>query len=94
MGCSVRELLIRFGSLELAEWKAYLSIEPFGYDLRVDEQLATIAYVLFQVNAKKGKKFSIEEFMQVRPKPQQQSQAMIKTLIKGALGAFKAKGTK
>lgn len=32
MGCSIRELLRRFDSRELAEWEVYYSIEPWGWE--------------------------------------------------------------
>lgn len=57
-------------------------------------QQAMISYVLASVNAKKGKKFRIEDFMQVKPKPQQQSQPMIKSLVRAALGFGRQKEPK
>lgn len=92
MGCTVKELLSRMSSLELAEWMAFSRLEPFGYDVRVDEQLAMTNCILANSNSKR--KFKVDDFMQVRPKPQEQSQPMIKALITGALNMFKSKGKK
>ena len=92
MGCSVKELLASMSSLELAEWMAFSSLEPFGHDARVDEQRAMTNCILANSNSKL--KFKLEEFMQVRTKQQAKTPSMIKALIGGALKAFKSKGKK
>lgn len=53
MGCSVRELLARFDSLELAQWRAYeIALGPIGRQYgdgtlaAIHEQLQAVAYLL------------------------------------------------
>lgn len=53
MGISVRELLERFDSLELAQWRAYeIALGPIGRQYSegtlaaIHEQLQTVAYLL------------------------------------------------
>jgi hypothetical protein len=63
MGMSVRELLVRMDSRELAEWQAYEKIEPFG-EWRADLRSAIVASVV--ANAFRGKDsrpVSPEDFM-------------------------------
>jgi len=46
----------------LTEWQAYAEIDPFG-SRRADLQAASIVWMLATVNAKKGAKFSLEDFL-------------------------------
>ena len=67
----VRELLARADSRELAEWRAYERIEPFG-EKRADYRAGMVASVM--ANAWKGKDqkaFTPEDFMPEYDKPQQ-----------------------
>ena len=67
----VRELLARVDSRELAEWRAYERIEPFG-EKRADARAGMVASVM--ANAWKGKDqkaFTPEDFMPEYDKPQQ-----------------------
>jgi len=63
MGVPVRELLARVDSRELAEWRAYERLEPFG-EWRADYRAAIVASVM--ANAFRGKEsraFTPEDFM-------------------------------
>lgn len=74
MGCSVRELLERFTSLELSEWAAYHSIEPIG-GMRGDLQAGIISCTLANVNrGKGGKTFSPTDFMLIGNEKEEQTE--------------------
>lgn len=71
MGCSVRELLARFGADELTEWLAFYQIEPFG-DYRADVRSGVVAATFANANrGKDAKPFTPEDFMPFveRPEP-------------------------
>lgn len=55
LGYTVRELLSRIDSKELAEWQAYDSIDPFG-EMRADLRAGIIASASLAPHMKKGKK--------------------------------------
>ncbi|MFD5297223.1 DUF4035 domain-containing protein [Streptomyces mutabilis] len=61
---TVRELLARMGSAELAEWRAYEQISgPLG-GARGDVQAALVAAAIASVNTPKGKRPpSVSDFM-------------------------------
>jgi len=60
---TVRELLNRIDSKELAEWSAFFSIEPFGY-FRTDLQAGIIASTIANCNrSKNSKSFKPTDFM-------------------------------
>ena len=68
---TVRELLQRIDSRELAEWMAYYSTEPFG-GTRGDLQAGVIASTIANVNkGKRGKAFTPGDFMPLMKKPKQ-----------------------
>ena len=46
---------------EFLDWMAFYQLQPFG-PWRADTQAALIASTIANVNAKKGKSFSIDEF--------------------------------
>ncbi len=55
MGCTHRELLQRMTARELAEWRVFFSLEPFGP--AVDNiNAAQICATLMNINRKKGSK--------------------------------------
>jgi hypothetical protein len=65
LGCTVRELLARTDSQELAEWMAFYQLEPFG-DERADYRQALTTCVIANANRDKSKKptpFTPEDFM-------------------------------
>ena len=45
MHCSIRELLARFDSRELADWQTYYSIEPWGWEIE-NRRFGTLATLL------------------------------------------------
>jgi hypothetical protein len=59
---TVREMLDRISSLELAEWMIYYGIDPFGNE-RQDLQAGIIAATVANANAGKGKAFQPIDFM-------------------------------
>lgn len=60
---TVRELLSKIGSDELAEWAAFYQIEPFG-DYRADVRSGIIASTFANANrSSKTQPFKIEDFM-------------------------------
>jgi len=66
---TVRELLSRVDSRELAEWVAYNSIDPIG-NFRSDLQSGIIASTIANVNrGKHTSPFSPQDFMPVLDKP-------------------------
>jgi len=66
---TVRELLSRVDSRELAEWVAYNSLDPIG-NFRSDLQSGIIASTIANVNrGKNTSPFSPHDFMPVLDKP-------------------------
>lgn len=59
---TVRELLARIDSLELAEWMAFYGLSPFG-DERQDLQAGIVACTIANANSSKGKAFQPIDFM-------------------------------
>jgi hypothetical protein len=60
---TVKELLSKIDSRELAEWSAFFSIEPFGY-FRSDVQSGVIASTIANCNrSKHSKSFTPTDFM-------------------------------
>lgn len=51
---TVRELLARMNSRELAEWMAYYRLEPFG-ELRADVRAGMVASTIANVHRQPGK---------------------------------------
>ena len=66
LGMTVRELLSRVDSRELAEWVAYNSIDPIG-NFRSDLQSGIVASTIANVNrGKNTNPFSPQDFMPVQ----------------------------
>ena len=60
---TVKEMLSRMDSRELAEWAAYYSVEPFGEE-RDDLRAGIVASVIANVNrGKSSKAYSPQDFM-------------------------------
>lgn len=69
MGCSVRELLQRVDSLELAEWVAFNSIDPIDGRWRGDLQAGIVASTIANCNrTKTSKTYSPLDFMPMHDK--------------------------
>ena len=79
LGMTVRELLERVDSLELAEWVAFNSIEPIG-DFRNDLHAGIIASTMANCHAPKGKSFNPADFMPLQDsnEPEVQSEDVMK----------------
>ena len=86
LGCTVRELLARIDSRELAEWRAFYQMEPFGH-FRGDLQAGIIASTIANVNkGKKGQAFTPADFMPLIEKQEQTEDdmaAVMASLTKG-----------
>jgi len=83
---TVRELLARIDSRELAEWMAFYGIEPFG-GVRGDLQAGVIASTIANVNkGKRGKAFTPGDFMPLMKKPKQSEDEMINIMNAMARG--------
>jgi len=82
MGCTVKELLQKCDSLELAEWAAYNSLEPIG-GKRGDLHAGIIASTIANVNrGKNTKAFSPADFMLVdREEKEEQTEDEMKALF-------------
>jgi hypothetical protein len=92
MGCSVRELLARFDSMELSEWIAFSYIEPFG-DERADYRQALTTCVLANSNRdvkKKPTPFKPEDFMigKRQAKPKEQSWEEMRDVLQAFCGRY------
>ena len=59
---TVRDLLDRCDSRELAEWEAYASIEPFGEE-RADLRAGIVAAAVANSNPYRGKAWKPSDFM-------------------------------
>ena len=66
---------------QLAEWKAYYSIEPFG-EVRADWRQGITSMILANANTgKKGRTYKVSDFMLVDKKRRKQSpEQMVKLL--------------
>jgi hypothetical protein len=77
---TVRELLSRIDSHELAEWMAYYSLDPFG-TARADLSAGIIAATVANANkGKKGRPFQPADFMPYTEKREQTESDMIQIL--------------
>ena len=83
---TVRQLLDRIDSKELAEWIAYNNIEPFGPE-RADLRAAMVCTTAANCarTSKKQKAFKISDFMPKfgSPEPRPQSMVQLKAILKG-----------
>ncbi len=59
---TVKEMLQRIDSTELAEWMAYYGLEPFGQE-REALHAGIIAATVANANAAKGKTYQPSDFM-------------------------------
>ncbi len=84
------EMLRQISARQFAEWTAYLTIEPFGYDQRKDLQQSMTPCILANAHRGKSKQgYRLKEFMQVRKPPKPQSASMMKTILKAFVARFK-----
>jgi hypothetical protein len=82
---TVKELLSRIDSKELAEWSAFFSIEPFGY-FRSDVQCGVIASTIANCNrSKHSKSFTPTDFMPfgVNSEQEKMTGEQMKTVMMG-----------
>ena len=77
---TVRELLARVDSLELAEWMQFYGESPFG-DERNDLQAGIIAATIANVNSGKGKAFQPIDFMPYSAENKHQTQDDMKSIL-------------
>lgn len=80
---TVEDLLNRISSLELSEWQAFYTIDPFGEE-RADMRAAMMAANV--ANAWKDKKqrtFKLKDFMLNFDPPEPQSTDQMKAILKG-----------
>ena len=78
---TVRELLARMDSLELSEWVAFYSLEPWG-DERADLRQAITSATLANIHRGKGQRaYKPEDFMPLQePGPKQTPEEMTAAL--------------
>ncbi len=83
---SVRELLERIDSRELAEWMAYYTLDPFG-SVRTDLNAGVIAATIANANkGKNGRPFQPADFMPYVEKSEQSEEdmkAILNTMVRG-----------
>lgn len=82
LGMTVRELLERMDSLEIAEWLAFWELEPFGNSW---EQTATVCETVAISNGAKG--VSKDTFLPVKRRRPAQSEAAMKAELE-KIGEF------
>lgn len=82
---TVRELLARIDSRELAEWMAYYSLDPFGTE-RDDLQAGIVASTIANANSGKGKAFQPNDFMPYSDNKQEQTADDMQTLLNTMAG--------
>ena len=81
MGCTVKELLLRCDSRELAECAAYHSIEPIG-GMRSDLNAGIVASTIANVNrGKNTKPFSPTDFIIVGREEEEQTEDDMKAIM-------------
>lgn len=72
---TVREMLARIDSLELAEWMQFYGIDPFGTE-RDDLQAGIVACTVANANSGKGRAFQPSDFMPYSDKQTQTTEDM------------------
>ena len=82
---TVREILARIDSRELAEWMQYYALSPFG-DERQDLQAGIIACTIANANSAKGKSFKPEDFMPYATEQREQTTDDMKALLNTMAG--------
>ena len=84
LGMTVRELLARMDSRELAEWMAYYQLEPFG-GFRGDLHAGLVCSTIANANkGKRGKPFTPADFMPLnKPDNKEQTEDDMRGLLEG-----------
>jgi hypothetical protein len=82
---TVRELLARIDSKELAEWMVYYSLDPFGNE-RGDLQAGIIASTVANANSGKGRAFQPSDFMPYADGKQEQTANDMKATLNTMAG--------
>ena len=82
---TVRELLARIDSLELAEWMAYYTLDPWGTQ-RDDLQAGIIASTIANANSGKGRAFQPIDFMPYAEGNKAQTTDDMKSLLNSMAG--------
>jgi len=82
---TVREMLARIDSLELAEWMAYYALDPWGCQ-RDDLQAGIIACTIANANSGKGRAFQPIDFMPYADGKQDQTQDDMKAILETIAG--------
>ena len=82
---TVKEMLARMDSTELAEWMAYYGLEPFGQE-REALHAGIIAATVANANAGKGKAYQPADFMPDFDRKEQTADDMRAVLNKMAGG--------
>ena len=81
-------MLERLPAHVMSLWHAYFNIEPFGYR-RVDMAVAAAAFGSARVaNAKRGKRFGLDDFMIDYTRSEKSPEEM-RGVLRAAVGAFK-----
>lgn len=86
---TVKEMLERIDSHELAEWVAFNSTDPIDLRWRTDLAGGVVASTIANVNrTKSSKTFNPTDFMpmQQKPEPKQQSDEEMKDIMKQMAG--------
>jgi len=82
---TVRELLARIDSLELAEWMQFYALDPWGTQ-RDDLQAGIIACTIANANSSKGKAFQPMDFMPYAEGKKEQTNEDMKALLNTMAG--------
>ena len=82
---TVRELLARIDSRELAEWMQFYAIDPFGTQ-RDDLQAGIVAATIANANSSKGKAFQPIDFMPYADGKKEQTSDDMKALLNSIAG--------
>ena len=77
---TVREMLAKIDSLELAEWMAFYGLSPFG-DERQDLQAGIVACTIANANSSKGRAFQPIDFMPYAEEKTCQTADDMKTIL-------------
>lgn len=85
LGMTVREMLARIDSLELAEWMQYYALDPWGSQ-RDDLQAGIIASTIANANSGKGRAFQPIDFMPYADDKQEQTTDDMKALLNNIAG--------
>ena len=72
---TVRELLERIDSHELAEWQAYYKLEPWGEE-RADQRMAQLTVIVANYLRGDGQPFDLYDFMPYTERPEKTPQSI------------------